>query len=375
MERKDHYFTRGDMYRLIPSLMKPVMPGERVSVNVRGTFETDVIAALRTPAMMASYAFFVPNRIVWSGWPDFISDADTVLTIPTVNYATSPFPQLGELSGTLSALPRRAFKMAYNEFFGDDAFGTAAWYTDPTADTAQNAPLPLKTVNQLLSSVALDVDEPADNYTVAASTIELTEFRRRLKQNARQNNQRIGGEKYFDALRRYGVDMREELASRPELIARQSEIVYPQEVFNTSDTDTGARVGRYRIAINFDVRRKFCMEHGHIFVCHALRPFLGKIPGAPVDRSMMTRRFFMEEMDKPFVEVSSVNVGTATDVEPDPLLPLDRWQNLGDMYTLNGVDGTLAYAANAALSDLIYPTVATTPKCNLGLSITTQSIR
>lgn len=376
MKRLDHYFPRGSMYRFIPSLSKQVMPGERVSASVRGHLESDIIAALRCPAVFSSYAFYVPHRLVMSNWPDFIADADTAITAPVVNFSTSPFAEIGE-TGNFNgvALYRRALKLVYNEFFGDLDYGAATSYTDPTADTAQNAMLPLKTVNQLLGSVALDTDEPADNYAVVANTIELTEFRRRLKVNARQNNQRIGGEKYADALRRFGVEMREELTSRPEMLARSSEVVYPQEVFNTSETNTGARVGRYRIAVNFDIRRKFCMEHGYVFVLHCLRPFLSRaLP--PIDRMIgSARHWYMEEQEKPFREVGSVFLGTSADVEPDPLIPAAIWQNLGDMTVINSGTGTLAYASNAALHNLVYPSVLGDPKCDMALSVQTESVR
>jgi len=375
MKRTDHIFNKGDMYRLIPSFVKTVFPGEKLEVSVRGSLESDIVAALRAPAVMASYAFYVPFRLVWASWPEFISDADTALTVPSVNLATSPFAELGETGNFLtSPFVRRAVKLVYNEYFGDESFGSYAWYTDPTLDTAQNGMLPLKTVNQLLSSVALDTDEPADNYAVVANTIELTEFRRRLKANARGNNQRIGGEKYVDALRRFGVDMREELAGRPELIGRQSEVIYPQEVFNTSETNTGARVGRYRAALDFRVKRRFCMEHGVVFVVHALRPFLARTK-VPLDRSIQTRHWFMEEAEKPFREVASTWLGTATDVEPDPLIPVARWTNLGDMLAWNGVDGTFSYASDAAVQNLMYPSVAGSPKLVVSTSCEANSLR
>jgi len=375
MKRLDHIFPRGDMFRLIPAYFKTVFPGERTQVSMRGHLESDVIAALRCPAVFSSYAFYVPFRLVWAGFEQFIADADSVAQIPTVSYVASPFAELGETgANTYTTLHRRALKLIYNEFFGDDAYGAHAFYTDFTNDAAQNSCLPLKTVNQFLSNIALDVDEPADNYAVAASTIELTEFRRRLKQNARGNNQRIGGEKYVDALRRFGVDMREALAARPEMIGRESEVVYPQEVFNTSETNTGARVGRYRIAVNFKTKRKFHMEHGVVMVFHSLRPFLARtIP--PMDRWPSGRRYFQEEMEKQYIEIPSTVLGTATDVEPDPLMPMAQWHNLGDMLVLNGGTGTLSYASNAALANLVYPSVAGSPKVDLALSVDTETVR
>lgn len=375
MKRNDHFFSKGDMYRLIPTFSKLVKPGERLAVNIRGALESDVVAALRCPAVVSSYAFYVPMRLVMSNWTDFISDADTAIAIPTVALATSPFAEIGEAGNfVITSLYRRCIKLIYNEYFGDLDYGVFASYADPTADTVANTMLPLKTVNQLLSSVALDTDEPADNYAVVASNIELTEFRRRLKANARQNNQRIGGEKYADALRRYGVDLREELASRPELLGRASEVVYPQEVFNTSDISTGARVGRYRVALNFQMKRKFCMEHGYVIIMHSLRPFLARtLP--PFHTQVAARRLFMEEMEKAYQETNSQLLGTATDVEPDPLVPADTIFDLGDMLAVNTPTGVLTYASTAALANLVYPSVTGSPKVEIAVSSSAEIVR
>lgn len=377
MERKDHIFSKGDMYRLIPSFSKQVKPGDRTEVAIRGSVESDIVAALRAPAVFTSYAFYVPHRLVFAQFPDFIADADTVIVLPNVVTSVSPFPEIGENAAPSSAITpfyRRALKLVYNEYFGDLDYGAATNYTDPLNDAAQNTMLPLKTVNQLLGAVALDTDEPADNYAVVSNNIEMTEFRRRLKQNARQNNQRIGGEKYVDALRRFGVDMREELTSRPVLLARTSEVVYPQEVFNTSDISTGSRVGRYRIALDFKVRRHFAMEHGFIMVFHALRPFLARSL-VPLERFTDQRHFFMEEMEKAYREVNSQLIGTATNVEPDPLIPAANVFELGDMYSINTPTGVLTYASTAALQNLVYPTVSGFPKVEIAVSSVAKCYR
>ena len=96
MKRLDHIFPRGDMFRLVPSFNKVVFPGERTTVHMRGHLESDIVSALRCPAVFSSYAFYVPYRLLWTGFEQFIADADTVAVIPTVNYATSPFAELGE---------------------------------------------------------------------------------------------------------------------------------------------------------------------------------------------------------------------------------------------------------------------------------------
>jgi len=384
MKKLDHHFVRGDMYRFLVGPEKLVFPGESVAISARGHIETDTVQQLRSPAVVSSYAFYVPFRLVWSGWEDFVADADTAATVPNINMASFQFNELGEVAGSFGTLFRRAVKLVYNEFFGDADFGTHAYYTDPTLDTAQNQMLPLKTVNQFLGAVALDADENLENYTVVANTIELTEFRRRLRANAIKANQKFSGEKYVDALGRYGVEVRDALISNPVLLKSSSEVVYPQEIFNTSgssavgsDADPlglGGRVGRYRVAINFTSSRRFAMEHGVVFTLHAIRPFLGRNL-IPLSRAILDRRLLLEEFDKNYHEIVSTLAGTATDVEPDPLLKTSMLYNVGDMRSVNGVKGVLTYASTAALANLVYPTVNTAPKVDLALSTVFESSR
>jgi len=372
MKFSSHVFNRGNMYRPILGFSKRVMPGESLNIDIKGTMESGVIADLRSPALVSSYAFYVPHRLVWSQWAEFVADADTALSIPQVNPTTSPFAEIGEGAspvGLYISLFRRSIKLAYNTFFGDETLGAAAeaWYADPLSDTTANIMYRLKTVNQLLSNIALDVDEPADNYAVVASNIEINEFKRRLRANTRNNNQRIGGEKYTDALRRFGVQVRDEFIGQPEMFYSGSELVYPQEVFNTSDIATGGRVGRYRVALSVNPKRIYCQEHGYVFVLHALRPLLARNI-APIERCVTGRSTFMEEPEKPWREVPTTYAGVATDVEPDPMLPSFGFLNLGDLHAYNSVTGVLGYASNATLAGLMYPQVAADPLVNIGTS-------
>jgi len=361
---RQQVYNRGSMYRLMLSLSKRVFPGDSLYINVKGTLETDIVASLRVPAIMSTYAFYVPHRLVMTNFIDFISDPDTAIALPLSNTA---FPEIGEGTAFQNVmLFRRSVKLAYNTFFGDKDYASAL-YADPLLDTAQNVMLPLKTVNQLLGAISLDVDRPADNYTVVASTIELTDFRRRLQVNRRNINQRVGGEKYSDVLARYGVKLDDNLINQPEMIGMKSEVIYPQEIMNTSDINTGARVGRFRASVQYNSKRIFCPEHGYVFVMHALRPFLSRtLP--PAERNFFGRNKMMEESSERYDERVSTSFGTATDVEPDPIIPFYADVHMGDMHAFNGVTGTLGYAANAAIADLVYPSVATDPKVDIGIS-------
>ena len=56
-------------------------------------------------------------------------------------------------------------------------------------------------------------------------------------------------------------------------------------------------------------------------------------------------------------------------------MPVARWTNLGDMLAWNGVDGTFSYASDAALANLIYPSVSGSPKLVVSTSCEANSLR
>ena len=55
---------------LIPIMCKPVVPGDKFRVNT----EMLVRLAPLVDPMMHHY-FFVPNRLIWNQWEDFISNS------------------------------------------------------------------------------------------------------------------------------------------------------------------------------------------------------------------------------------------------------------------------------------------------------------
>ena len=132
-------FNVGD---LVPIGMPiEVLPGD--------TFEIDTAFAVRMQPLVSSpmdnlsfdyYWFFVPNRIVWNHWKEFMGEntesawiPQTEYTIPQLDFANGGVPKsiadyMGlptndQLSSTeyahikVSALPFRGFAMIYNEWF------------------------------------------------------------------------------------------------------------------------------------------------------------------------------------------------------------------------------------------------------------------
>ena len=120
-------FNVGD---LIPFYVDEVLPGDTFSVN---TSKIVRLQTLITPMMdnllLDFYFFFVPNRLVWSHWQEFMGENTQSAWIPSATYSvpqiTSPAStgwavgSLGDYLGlpigvpglSVNALPFRAYAL------------------------------------------------------------------------------------------------------------------------------------------------------------------------------------------------------------------------------------------------------------------------
>ena len=120
-----------NMGELIPINCVPVLPGDTIqhvsSAMIR-------LSPLNTPVMHPTsvriHHWFVPNRIVWDEWEDFITggpDGTSTPTIPVVDLPTTKGDLMDHLYGAISdtsvtevsELPLRAFNKIFNQRYRD----------------------------------------------------------------------------------------------------------------------------------------------------------------------------------------------------------------------------------------------------------------
>lgn len=138
--------------RLVPLMVDEVLPGDTFSVDVSFlTRLTTPIHPIMDNLSITLHAFFVPNRLVWSHWEDFIGNnkdystgqLGNQLTVPTISLnskegtyfnAYSLFDYLGipPLNGTgmtgsgvnyyvdINALPVLAYGLIWSEYYRDE---------------------------------------------------------------------------------------------------------------------------------------------------------------------------------------------------------------------------------------------------------------
>lgn len=125
--------TTFDAGKLIPIYCEEMLPGDQFTGHM------DIFARVATPitpvmdnAELETFFFFVPNRIVWEHWEDFITGGN--YEIPYIESPTGGFPELsiydqfgipcdGQIDAAgvirINALPLRAYNMISNEWFRD----------------------------------------------------------------------------------------------------------------------------------------------------------------------------------------------------------------------------------------------------------------
>lgn len=179
-KRDQDILTTMNFGKLVPFYVDEILPGSTVSID------TSVLARLSTPvhptmgnAFMDVYYFFVPNRLVWEHWTDFMGENNAGPWAPTVEYS---IPQVksdapgGFYKGSIAdymgiptgvegisvnALPFRAYTLIWNQYFRSDAINDFAY-------------LPLHD-----SSVGIDDyigDEPIQNAFCGLETLPVAKY-------------------------------------------------------------------------------------------------------------------------------------------------------------------------------------------------------
>lgn len=125
-----------DANYLVPFVVDEILPGD--SVDLRANLFARLSAPLDYPIMdnlhLDTFHFFVPSRILWENWEYFMGAhddkwaQDTEYTVPQMVEATSQ--AIGSLSDyfglvpgkpfSVNALPFRAYRKIWNEFFRDE---------------------------------------------------------------------------------------------------------------------------------------------------------------------------------------------------------------------------------------------------------------
>lgn len=144
-----------DMGELVPIGITEVLPGDSLQQATSALVRcSPLLAPVMHPVTVRIHHWFVPYRLLWSEWEDFITAGPAGVSLPTFPTITLPNPTtVGSLADYLgipnalnapvvSALPFRAYAKIFNESYRDQDLVTEL--TESTAsgnDTTTNTTL------------------------------------------------------------------------------------------------------------------------------------------------------------------------------------------------------------------------------------------
>ena len=128
------------MGQLTPILTLECVPGDKFNLGCESLVRfAPMIAPVMHRMDVSMHYFFVPNRIVWSNWEKFITDANSGIVAPYLpsallrpdnkpdfptagifaDYMGVPTPPNGSTNVNINALPFAAYQCIYNEYYRD----------------------------------------------------------------------------------------------------------------------------------------------------------------------------------------------------------------------------------------------------------------
>jgi hypothetical protein len=145
------------MGQLVPVAWFEALPGDTIQHATSALIRcAPLVTPVMHPVQVRFHHWFVPNRLIWSEWQDFITGGESGTAVPThpqINVGTEePVSSLSDYLGinaktapftvTVNALPFRAYQLIWNEFYRDEDLQTKAVVaTGSGADTTTSLAL------------------------------------------------------------------------------------------------------------------------------------------------------------------------------------------------------------------------------------------
>lgn len=167
----NYKLTSADMGKLVPIGCLEVLPGDTFQHSTSLLLRVSpLVTPVMHPVQVRIHHWFVPHRLVWTDWENFITggpDGANASTHPYIVFNNAAVgsladyfdvPSLVASNRSISALPFRAYAKIFNEWYRDEDLVTAL-----TIDTTDGQDT---TTNTTLQSIAWE----KDRYTSARLT-------------------------------------------------------------------------------------------------------------------------------------------------------------------------------------------------------------
>jgi len=322
-----------DMGKLIPLTWYEVLPGDTVQQATAALIRVSpLLSPVMHPVRVRIHHWFVPNRLLWDNWENFITGGPDGKNASQVPHVVCPqavvtgslFDYMGIPTGTyatplhVSALPFRAYAQIFNEHYRDQDLVTAvpvvttdgddgttsqdllncAWEKDyfttarpweqkgneVTVPVGDQAPLhQSQYVNQSVATVYYDANGhmestagiPITADLSAATGISVNDLRLALAIQRYQEARAQYGSRYVEYLRYLGIRSSDARLQNPEYLGGGKQVIQFSEVLQTADTENGV-VGDLKghgISAMRTMRfRRFFEEHGIVMSLMSVVP-------------------------------------------------------------------------------------------------------
>ncbi|AXH73645.1 MAG: major capsid protein [Microviridae sp.] len=291
------------MGKLIPIMLQEVLPGDSFRVKTEIMLRlAPMIAPIMHRVNVYTHYFFVPNRIIWDNWEEFITGGQDGTSAPVHPYllynSGNQFakgtlgdylgiPEADPIAGVfqkVNALPFRAYQTIYNEYYRDQtledpinfskgdgdsmlypelwAMRYKAWEKDyftsalPWAQRGPEVTIPGTTINRVHKLDGTILNPPETIHTDVDATIRgvttgtelemtdsagnsINELRKAVRLQEWLEKNARGGARYIEQLlSHFGTAPKDERLQRPEYLGGGKQPVVISEVLNTAGSST-----------------------------------------------------------------------------------------------------------------------------------------
>jgi hypothetical protein len=235
---------------------------------------------IKSRAYYDLYAFYVPIRLLWDGFPDFLASKEGEITPPQTS---SLFPQNFEndfvgqdgatVNPTNAAFLRRAYYLIHRTFFQTHKHVDGTRYSDHgekirNGDFDETVGLKkcLARSSTLDESWLFGASVETQDIPVAGSVVTLDDVRRAYALDRWEKMKDYYGTRYTDVLKGYGVKADWGMLQEPECIGISNNDFSFKPRSSSGDTNYGDRRGFFEGEFKLKLKKTFTPEHGIIAV-------------------------------------------------------------------------------------------------------------
>lgn len=275
----------GQWGKLVPLKYVEVVPGDTIS----GTFKTKSRSAITVKPIYSRayfdlYAFYVPYRILWADWKNFIQGTSNIgaFVLPALA-AQRPWNFETHTVGTGNNFLGDAYHHIWNRFFdlksqsdyasaetipNTTSAGTSQYWGNWNGTSMLNVYRRDTTFDQSLKSESNVRDVDID---VSGPTVTVSELREAFAQERWEKLRDFYGHRYVDYLAAVGVKANWEILDEPECIGVSNNDWQYRTVKSTTTESIARAQGYFESEHTINLRKTFCPEHGIIAILAAPR--------------------------------------------------------------------------------------------------------